>query len=143
MKKRDTGFTLIELVVVVAIIAILAAIAIPAYSGYIRQSRYNAVRENFEAAYRLAKGASARIVAGGGGENLLSTLMAGNRHSPLDEHVDAFITGACGNNWGAVRLSTTTLSGTGDSTSISICDSADGKLLTVLSVPTSKVVVVE
>ncbi len=38
--KKQSGFTLIELMIVVAIIAILAAIALPAYQSYVRESRY-------------------------------------------------------------------------------------------------------
>jgi len=38
-RKRNAGFTLVELMIVVAIIGILAAVAIPAFSKYIKRSK--------------------------------------------------------------------------------------------------------
>jgi type IV pilus assembly protein PilA len=61
--KKQSGFTLIELMIVVAIIAILAAIAIPAYNQYIREARIAKVTEHYDGAVRAVKGEMAKVAA--------------------------------------------------------------------------------
>lgn len=53
--KKQTGFTLIELMIVVAIIAILAAIAIPAYNQYIREARIAKVTDHYDNGVRSTR----------------------------------------------------------------------------------------
>ena len=47
--KRQSGFTLIELMIVVAIVAILAAIALPAYQSYTKRAKFSEVIAAVEA----------------------------------------------------------------------------------------------
>lgn len=61
--KKQSGFTLIELMIVVAIIAILAAIAIPAYNNYIREARMAKATDHYDGAIRSMKSEFAKRAA--------------------------------------------------------------------------------
>jgi type IV pilus assembly protein PilA len=63
MKKAQSGFTLIELMIVVAIIAILAAIAIPAYDNYIREARMAKVTNHYDEGIRAVRAHAAKVAA--------------------------------------------------------------------------------
>ena len=43
MKRIQSGFTLIELMIVVAVVAILAAVALPAYASYTGKAKVSEI----------------------------------------------------------------------------------------------------
>lgn len=56
MKKREQGFTLIELMIVVAVVAILSAIAYPSYQNSVRKTnRADAMSTLLDTAQRLER----------------------------------------------------------------------------------------
>ncbi|HEC17674.1 MAG TPA: prepilin-type N-terminal cleavage/methylation domain-containing protein [Sedimenticola sp.] len=84
MKKAQSGFTLIELMIVVAIIAILAAIAIPAYNSYIAEARMSKVTDHYDEAVRSIKAELAKRAAQQARGDTLSTFSFSSLRAVVD-----------------------------------------------------------
>ena len=79
--NKQSGFTLIELMIVVAIIAILAAIALPAYQTYTQKARFSevvAATGSFKTAIELCAQSTAAP------DGVLSTCDAGTNGVPAN-----------------------------------------------------------
>jgi type IV pilus assembly protein PilA len=75
--KKQSGFTLIELMIVVAIIGILAAIALPAYQSYTNKAKFSEVLS-------LTSGHKLSIEICAQAEGALASCAAGANGVPVD-----------------------------------------------------------
>ena len=66
MNKKQSGFTLIELMIVVAILGILAAIAIPAFVTYVRRAKTVEATENLSKLFDAVSSYYSRETVGSG-----------------------------------------------------------------------------
>ena len=58
--RKETGFTLIELMVTIALMALFAAFAIPAMNGFVEQQRVNSTLSNYTNALTFARNEAIR-----------------------------------------------------------------------------------
>jgi type IV fimbrial biogenesis protein FimT len=60
MKRRDQGFSMIELVIAITIMGVLLALAMPSFTSYMRDSKLRAAAESFLSGIQLARSEAVR-----------------------------------------------------------------------------------
>ncbi len=144
-RQKESGFTLLELLIVVAILGILAAVSLTQYSGYQLRAKMNAAKSNHAIVTNMIHSSFSNCSAGSTNIQLGSVLVACNdtlddiitameayfnslnMHNPYDGVTSAISVGAAGTDLGVTYLTVsgstvtiTTIAGAADTYSSNV-----------------------